>query len=91
MDKSFGVLYNKITSLFHSNSSAQSSSSSSSNVPEVSSSLPVGNFLDRIAPPTINCSPINHRRSSTRISRQISIKTNDNRIKLLNDLPQQYK
>ncbi len=85
MDKSFGTLYNKITSLFHSNPSTPPSSVMS----EASSSLPIGNFLDRIVPPKINCSPINQSRTSSRISRQISIKTNDNQIKPLNNLPQQ--
>jgi hypothetical protein len=83
MDKSLGTLYNKITNLFHSNSS-----SSSSAVPEVSSPLPLSTFLDRMIP-TTNGTPINQRRSSSRISRQISIKTNDQRIKLSNDLTQQ--
>jgi hypothetical protein len=83
MDKSFGTLYNKITSLFHSNPSTSSA------VPEASSPLPIANFLDRIAPTTITCSSINQRRSSSRMFHQVSIKTNDNRIKLLDDLPQQ--
>jgi len=83
MDKSFGTLYNKITNLFHSNPSTSLS------VPEASSSLPLSNFLDRIVPITNNSTPINQRRSSSRISRQISVKTNDNRIKLSNDIIQQ--
>ncbi len=86
MDKSFGTLYNKITNLFHSNPSSAS-------VPEASSSLPISNFFDRLVPTTTitttSCSPINQHRSSSRISRQISIKTTDNRIKPVNDLPQQ--
>ncbi len=77
MDKSFGTLYNKITNLFHSNSSTSS-------VSEVNSST----LLDRIVP-TNNITPINQRRSSSRISRQISIKTNDNQIKLSNAIIQQ--
>jgi hypothetical protein len=85
MDKSLGTLYNKITNLFHSNSSSSSSSSAG---PEVSSPLPLSTFLDRMIP-TTNGTPINQRRSSSRISRQISIKTNDQRIKLSNDLTQQ--
>jgi hypothetical protein len=63
MDKSFGILYNKITNLFHPNSSQSS-------VPEMSSSLPLSTFLDRIVP-IKHSSPINQRRSSSRISRQI--------------------
>jgi hypothetical protein len=82
MDKSFGTLYNKITNLFHSNSSTSS-------VPDGNSSLPLSAFLDRIVPTTNHSSPINQRRSSSRISRQISIKTNDNRIILPNDITQQ--
>lgn len=82
MDKSFGALYNKITNLFHPNPSTSS-------VPETSSSLPLSNFLDRIVPTTNNSSPVNQRRSSSRISRQISIKTTDNRIKLPNDILKQ--
>jgi hypothetical protein len=77
MDKSFGTFYNKITNLFHSNSSTSS-------VSEVNSST----LLDRIVP-TNNITPINQRRSSSRISRQISIKTNDNQIKLSNAIIQQ--
>jgi len=82
MDKNFGILYNKITNLFHSNPSTSS-------VPEASSSLPISTLLDRIVQTTNNNSPKNQRRSSSRISRQISIKTNDNQIKLSNDIIQQ--
>ncbi len=83
MDKSIGVLYNKITNLFHPNSSTSSG-------PEMSSSLPLTSFLDRIVPIT-HSSPINQRRGSSRISRQISIKPNDNRIKTPYDLTKQQK
>ena len=83
MDKSFGTLYQKISNLFHPNSSSTNST------PETSSTIPIGKFIDRM-PSTINTSsPIIQQRSSSRISRQISIKTNENRIQQLDNLPQQ--
>ncbi|CAF3906258.1 unnamed protein product [Rotaria magnacalcarata] len=96
MDKSFGTLYNKLTSLFHSN---PSTSSNQSSIPELGSPLPLSNFFDRLVPSpsaaaattTTTTSPsIDQRRISSRVvSRQISIKTNDNRILIPNDLSKQ--
>ncbi|CAF1086955.1 unnamed protein product [Rotaria sordida] len=87
MDKNFGTLYNKLTNLFHSNTS--SSSSNTSSIPEISSSLPLSTFLDRIIPMTTSSSPNNQRHSASRITRQISIKTNDNQLSNPNDLTKQ--
>lgn len=90
MDKSLGALYNKLSNLFHSN--PQPIAPTTAPVPpppepETSSSFPMTNFFDRIVP-IVNHSPRTQRQSSaTRISRQISIKTNDNLIRP--DLPQQ--
>lgn len=70
MDKSFGTLYHKISSLFHPNSSNSPAS-------DLSASLPVTHFLDRVVPKATSSPPINQHRSSSRISRQISIKTTD--------------
>jgi hypothetical protein len=77
MDKSFGTLYQKLSNLFQSNPST-------STAPETSSSSPLSTFLDRIVP-SINNSPMDQRRTSSRISRQISIKTTDDRIEIPND------
>jgi hypothetical protein len=92
MDKSFGTLYHKLSNLFHPNTSPSSSSSSSttSSVPETSSSLPLTAFFDRIVP-SPNSSSTDQRRSSSRISRQISIKTNDNQITIPSEIPKQPK
>ena len=81
MDKSFGTLYQKLTNLFHSNSSTVSNKS------ELSSSLPATNFIDRMS----TSSPIHQRRSPKRISRQISIKTTDNHLQPPIDQFQQLK
>lgn len=87
MDKGLGAFYNKLSTLFHSNTSQ---SSNTPTVPEISSSLPLKTFFDRVVPTTTS-SPIDQRHSTSRISRQISIKTNDNRITTPNNLPKQQK
>jgi len=69
MDKSIGTLYNKLTNLFHSNTSTSSSG------PETGSSLPLSALLDRLVP-TTNNSSYDPRRNSPQTTRQISIKTN---------------
>ncbi|CAF1063191.1 unnamed protein product [Adineta ricciae] len=72
MDKGLGTLYNKLSNLFHPNSAtstASSSAPSSSFAPEANS---LSTFFDRIVP-----SPGEQRRTTPRIVRQISIKTND--------------
>lgn len=71
MDKSLGNLYHKLSNLFHSNSSSTTSSSTT----DID---PTNNPTDRST--TMNPVPLEQRRSSGRMSRQISIKTNDNRI-----------
>lgn len=92
MDKSLGTWYNKLSNLFHSNPQPISSTAAAAaavSEPETSSSFPITNFFDRIVPMTNN-SPRTQRRSLTsRVSRQISIKTNDNLIRT--DLPQQQQ
>jgi hypothetical protein len=69
MDKSIGTLYNKLTNLFHSNTSTSSS------VSETGSSLPLSALLDRLVP-TTNNSSYDPRRNTPQTTRQISIKTN---------------
>ena len=72
MDKSLGTLYNKLSNLFHTNSSS---------VPETGTSLPISTFFDRLIPSSTTISHNNdRRRSSTRNSHQVSIKTNDKRL-----------
>jgi len=84
MDKGLETLYHKLTNLFHTNTSTSSSSNASS-APESSTLLPISTFFDRLIPSSTTSttatakSPNNDlRRSSSRVSRQISIKTNDN-------------
>ena len=78
MDKSIGTLYHKLTNFFHTNTSTPSSSTTSS-TSDTSTSLPISTFFDRLIPSTNAHSPVPNRRSNTsRISRQISIKTNNN-------------
>ena len=67
MDKSLGTLYQKLSNLFHSNTSNHSPV-------EISSSLPTTNYLERMP------LPVQQHRSSSRISRQISIKTTDHHL-----------
>ncbi|CAF0987106.1 unnamed protein product [Rotaria sp. Silwood1] len=87
MDRSFGALYNKLTNLFHSNTATSSNASS---IPEISSSLPLSTFFDRIVPMTTTSSSSNNQqRNASRISRQISIKTDDHRISNIGDLTKQ--
>ncbi|CAF4496822.1 unnamed protein product [Rotaria socialis] len=97
MDKSFATLYNKLTNLLHSN---PSTSSNQSSIPELGSSLPLSKFFDRLVPSpppssssssaaaaiTTTSPSIGQRRISSRVSRQISIKTNENRNLIPNDL-----
>lgn len=103
MDKSFGAFYNKITNLFHSNNSTPLNPSPT---PELSTSLPLSSFFDRLVPSSSSSSStatttssstvtfvapsMDPRRSPSRISRQISIKTNDNRIQIPNDVAKQH-
>ncbi|CAF0897752.1 unnamed protein product [Adineta steineri] len=81
MDKGLGTLYHKLTNFFHTNNST----SSSSNVPsanEIGTSLPISTFFDRLIPSSATSATTTHqnerRHNTSRISRQISIKTNDN-------------
>lgn len=86
MDKSLGTLYNKLSTLFHSNTGtrAPSPTNVSSNKTEKGASVNVTSFFDRFIPNT--ATPVNsplvqdRHKSSSRISRQISIKTNGNHI-----------
>ncbi|CAF4607858.1 unnamed protein product [Rotaria sp. Silwood1] len=82
MDKGLGTLYNKLTNLFHTNTSTSSSSNASSSAPETGISLPISTFFDRLIPSSttqVNVTPNNNRcNSSSRVTRQISIKTDEN-------------
>ncbi|CAF3961473.1 unnamed protein product [Rotaria sp. Silwood2] len=82
MDKGLGILYHKLTNLFHANTPTSSSSNASSSVPETSTSLPISTFFDRLIPSSttsVNISHNNNRyQSSSRVVRQISIKTDEN-------------
>ena len=83
MDKGLETLYHKLTNLLHTNAAAAASSSSSSNasaVPEPNTILPIPTFFDRIIPSAAASQNSDRRRSSTRVSRQISITTNDERL-----------
>jgi hypothetical protein len=79
MDKGLETIYHKLSGLFHTNTSASSSSNASS-VPESSTLLPISTFFDRIIPSAATSQNNDRRRSSARMSHQISIKTNDNRV-----------
>jgi hypothetical protein len=81
MDKGLETLYHKLTNLFHTNTSTSSSSNASS-APEPTTLLPISTFFDRLIPSsttsaTKSSDNARYHRSS-RISRQISIKTDDN-------------
>jgi hypothetical protein len=77
MDKGLGTLYQKLTNFFHSNTSPNPSA-----VPETGTSLPISTFFDRLVPSSTTTIQSNDRRcsSSSRIARQISIKTNGNQL-----------
>lgn len=82
MDKGLGVIYNKLSNLFHPNTSTSPSANAPSfAAPERSISLPNTNLLDRSIPlstVSTNMSPINNTYPNpSRASRQISIKTNE--------------
>lgn len=77
MDKGLETLYHKLTNLLHTNPSTSSSSDASS-TPKPSASLPVSTFFDRIIPSATKSTSNDRHRSSSRISRQISIKTDEN-------------
>jgi hypothetical protein len=79
MDKGLETLYNKLSNLFHTNTSLSSSSNASS-APESNTLLPISTFFDRIIPSATNSPNNNQRRSSNRVSHQISNKRNDNRF-----------
>ncbi|CAF0733549.1 unnamed protein product [Rotaria sordida] len=84
MDKGLGILYHKLTNLFHTNTSTSSSSNASSSVPETSASLPISTFFDRLIPSSTTSVNIVHNNNqyhrSSRVIRQISIKTDENRL-----------
>ena len=85
MDKNLGTLYHKLTNLFH-----PTSPSNGSLVPEIGTSSSFGNGLDRSVLSATDASP-DRRRSSSKISRQISVKTSDHRIVIPNDTIKQRR
>ena len=80
MDKGLETFYNKLSNLFHPNTSASSSSNASSSASESNTLLPISTFFDRIIPSATN-SPNSDRRHSTKGGvHRISSKKYDHRF-----------
>ncbi|CAF3777182.1 unnamed protein product [Rotaria socialis] len=84
MDKGIGTIYHKLTNLFHSNPSTSASTNTISSTPEMSGSLPISTFFDRLIPSSTTQTKILHNpnryHNTSRVTRQISIKTEQNSV-----------
>ena len=79
MDKGLETFYNKLSNLFHPNTSASSSSNASS-ATESNTLLPISTFFDRIIPSATNSPNSDRRRNSTRGVHRVSSKKYDHRF-----------
>jgi hypothetical protein len=82
MDKGIGTIYHKLTNLFHPNPSTTAPTNNISSTPEMSGSLPISTFFDRLIPSSTTQTKILHNpnryHNTSRVTRQISIKTDQN-------------
>lgn len=82
MDKGIGVLYQRLSNIFHPNASTSPPTNTSSSQTEIGTSLPIATFFDRLIPSATPQAKIlnknNQYHNSSRVSRQISIKTDEN-------------